>query len=107
MSYTPAYPHRQLYAWAMHFYFEFTPHEITTIIAMPLKQVTDAIAIVEAYRKRNKVKFADIIMEHPFLYRLECARLRQRAEEKTKNVPKYFGRTEKPLYLLNIKPKQA
>jgi hypothetical protein len=99
MSYTPNFQHKQLYAWAMHFYFEFTPQEITTIVAVPIKQVTDGIALVQAYRKRNKAKFADIIMEHPFLYRLECARLRQRAEEKTKNVPRYFAHTEKPLYL--------
>lgn len=99
MPYTPIFPHKQLYAWAMSFYFEFSPEDITRLVATPIKQVTDAIIIVEAFRKRNPVKFADIIMENPVLYRLECARLRHRAESKTKNVPQYFGNTEKPVYL--------
>lgn len=100
MPYTPQFPHKQLYAWAMSFYFEFSPEDITRLVAMPVKQVKDAIIIVEAFRKRNPVKFADIIMEHPVLYRLECARLRHRADSKTQKVPQYFADAEKTVYLL-------
>ena len=83
----------------MSFYFELAPEDIAMFTDMSVPQIMDAIVLVDSFRKRNPVKFADIIIKNPALYRLECARLRHRAESKTKNVPQYFGNTEKPVYL--------